>query len=417
MSDGRSWRRPTARATDGSTRTCVASCQPAMEFHGRVNDWVADVRQARERGDMVLFVADSHGRAERTVEILQEYDILAVPVERAEDAHHASVLVAVGSLSRGFRLADAALQLYAETDVFEEERRAPGKAPQPDQGVPLRPARPQGRRPRRPRRSRDRRIRRAQAARRPRHRQTPGVSRAPLSRRGQVVRPGRTARSHPEIHGRHTAGARPAGRHDVGEGQDARQEGDARHGRGAAQALRAAPRRPRPRVRRRYPLAAGVRGRVPYEPTVDQANAIADIKKDMEAPTPMDRLLCGDVGYGKTEVAMRAAFKSVMDGKQVAFLAPTTVLAFQHVKTLRERFAGFPVDHRRGQPLPHPSRRRRRSWPARRPGRSTWSSARTGCCPRTWCSRISGCSSSTRSSGSASRTRSASSRCARRSTC
>ena len=57
----------------------------------------------------------------------------------------------------------------------------------------------------------------------------------------------------------------------------------------------------------------------------------------------MDRLLCGDVGYGKTEVAMRGAFKAVMDGKQVAFLAPTTVLAFQHQKTLRERFAGFPV--------------------------------------------------------------------------
>ena len=68
-----------------------------------------------------------------------------------------------------------------------------------------------------------------------------------------------------------------------------------------------------------------------------------DIKSDMETPTPMDRLLCGDVGYGKTEVAMRAAFKAVMDGKQVAFLAPTTVLAFQHVKTLRDRFAGFPV--------------------------------------------------------------------------
>jgi len=80
-----------------------------------------------------------------------------------------------------------------------------------------------------------------------------------------------------------------------------------------------------------------------YELTVDQKSAIADIKRDMESPTPMDRLLCGDVGYGKTEVAMRAAFKAVMDGKQVAFLAPTTVLAFQHQKTLRERFAGFPV--------------------------------------------------------------------------
>src|SRR6185369_102209 len=72
-------------------------------------------------------------------------------------------------------------------------------------------------------------------------------------------------------------------------------------------------------------------------------NAITDITKDMETGTPMDRLLCGDVGYGKTEVAMRAAFKAVMDGKQVAFLAPTTILAFQHQRTLRERFAGFPV--------------------------------------------------------------------------
>src|SRR5262249_53889752 len=80
-----------------------------------------------------------------------------------------------------------------------------------------------------------------------------------------------------------------------------------------------------------------------YDLTVDQQTAIGDIKRDMESPTPMDRLLCGDVGYGKTEVAMRAAFKAVMDTKQVAFLAPTTVLAFQHQKTLRERFAGFPV--------------------------------------------------------------------------
>src|SRR6185312_10860690 len=80
-----------------------------------------------------------------------------------------------------------------------------------------------------------------------------------------------------------------------------------------------------------------------WELTPDQRTAIADIKRDMETASPMDRLLCGDVGYGKTEVAMRAAFKAVMDGKQVAFLAPTTVLAFQHVKTLRDRFAAFPV--------------------------------------------------------------------------
>ena len=80
-----------------------------------------------------------------------------------------------------------------------------------------------------------------------------------------------------------------------------------------------------------------------FNETEDQMNAIVDVKRDMESPTPMDRLLCGDVGYGKTEVAMRAAFKAVSDNRQVAVLAPTTVLAFQHYNTFRQRFAAFPI--------------------------------------------------------------------------
>jgi transcription-repair coupling factor (superfamily II helicase) len=80
-----------------------------------------------------------------------------------------------------------------------------------------------------------------------------------------------------------------------------------------------------------------------FTETDDQAAAIMDIKRDMESTQPMDRLLCGDVGYGKTEVSMRAAFKAVNDGKQVAVLAPTTVLAFQHFETFKRRFAAFPL--------------------------------------------------------------------------
>ena len=80
-----------------------------------------------------------------------------------------------------------------------------------------------------------------------------------------------------------------------------------------------------------------------FEETPDQVAAIGDIKKDMERGEPMDRLLCGDVGYGKTEVAMRASFKVVADSKQVALLAPTTVLTFQHFETFKKRFAAFPV--------------------------------------------------------------------------
>lgn len=80
-----------------------------------------------------------------------------------------------------------------------------------------------------------------------------------------------------------------------------------------------------------------------YEDTPDQSKASADVKKDMEQPSPMDRLVCGDVGFGKTEIAVRAAFKTCCDGKQAAVLVPTTILAFQHYKTFKERLKDFPV--------------------------------------------------------------------------
>ncbi|MBD3426162.1 MAG: transcription-repair coupling factor [Candidatus Omnitrophica bacterium] len=82
----------------------------------------------------------------------------------------------------------------------------------------------------------------------------------------------------------------------------------------------------------------------PYKETPDQLKATRDVKRDMESPRPMDRLLCGDVGYGKTEVAFRAAFKAVMDNKQVAFLVPTTILAEQHMNTFSRRCKGYPVN-------------------------------------------------------------------------
>lgn len=81
-----------------------------------------------------------------------------------------------------------------------------------------------------------------------------------------------------------------------------------------------------------------------YELTPDQAEAVKEIKQDMELPRPMDRLLCGDVGFGKTEVALRAAFKAVLSNKQVAFLCPTTILSSQHYRTMKERFKNFPVE-------------------------------------------------------------------------
>ena len=82
---------------------------------------------------------------------------------------------------------------------------------------------------------------------------------------------------------------------------------------------------------------------LPFKETADQAKSTLETKADMESPRPMDRLICGDVGYGKTEVAMRAAFKAVMDHKQVAILVPTTILAEQHYYNFSKRLEGFPV--------------------------------------------------------------------------
>ena len=121
----------------------------------------------------------------------------------------------------------------------------------------------------------------------------------------------------------------------------------------------------------------------PYVETPDQAAAMQEVKADMESGRPMDRLVCGDVGYGKTEMAIRAAFKAVMDGKQVAVLVPTTVLAQQHYQTFCERLAGFPV---RVEMLSRFRSDKEQRDGGARPGgraRSTSSSARTGCCSET----------------------------------
>ncbi|MBI4475728.1 MAG: transcription-repair coupling factor, partial [Acidobacteria bacterium] len=320
------------------------ACQPAVEFRGRMQDWIAEIRRRREAAETVLFVAATPGRAERIIELLAEYDLRGALVERSEDVHGAAALVATGNLSRGFRLGDGRLQVYAESDVFEEERRL--------------------------------------AERRP------SISKAFLSdlrdlKVGDLI-----------VHVDHGIGVF-VGLKQIGvavgepphEFLELRYAGDDKlfvpvERLDLVQKYTGATRPPldrlggtswekaKTRVKKAmrdmaeellklYAARKAIQGHAfspdthwqeefeaafPYELTPDQEAAIADIKNDLESPTPTDRLLCGDVGYGKTEVAMRAAFKAVMDSKQVAFLAPTTVLAFQHVKTLRERFAGFPVN-------------------------------------------------------------------------
>jgi len=317
------------------------ACQPAVEFSGRVPEWVEEIRRARQRGETLIFVANSAGRAERTIELLADYEIFAVPIERAEDAHAASLLVGVGRLSRGFRLPDARLQLWAETDVFEEERKvherrrsatrtflsdfrdlkAGDLVVHVDHGIGL----------------------------------FAGLKRLNVGLDPQEFMELRYAGEDKlfvpverlDLVQKYTGASRPALDRLGGTTWEK-----------AKTRVKKAMRDMAEELLKLYAARKSVPGHAfspdthwqqefedafEWELTPDQKTSIADIKGDMETPSPMDRLLCGDVGYGKTEVAMRAAFKAVMDGKQVAFLAPTTVLAFQHLKTLKDRFAAFPV--------------------------------------------------------------------------
>jgi len=317
------------------------SCQPAPTFHGRVPDWVAELRKGRELGETAVFVAETSGRAERVTEILRDYGVVAVDISRAEVTSGSALLVTTGLLTQGFRLPPAKLRLFAETDIFDEDRVGT--------------------------------QRRASAAK------------AFLSdfrdlKVGDLVvhvdngigvfvglkqiNVGHETREFMEL--RYAGDDKlfvPVDRLDLVQkfSGSARPTLDRLGGatwEKAKARVKKAMRDMADELLKLYAARKAVQGHAfppdthwqeefegafPYELTPDQATAVAEIKRDMESPTPMDRLLCGDVGFGKTEVAMRAAFKAVMDGKQVAVLAPTTVLALQHLKTLRTRFAAFPV--------------------------------------------------------------------------
>jgi transcription-repair coupling factor (superfamily II helicase) len=273
--------------------------------------------------------------------MLSDYQVPAAPIERGEDAHANAVLVAVGHLSKGFRLPAAGLQLWAETDVFDEERHTHEKRRSAtrtflsdfrdlkigdlvvhvDNGIGV----------------------------------FVGLKKIEVGLESQEFMELRYAGEDKlfvpverlDLVQKYTGASRPALDKLGGMTWEKAKTRVKKQMRDMAEELL-----------KLYASRKAIPGHAfspdshwqqefedafEWELTLDQANAVTDIKRDMESPTPMDRLLCGDVGYGKTEVAMRAAFKAVMDGKQVAVLAPTTVLAFQHLKTLTDRFAAFPV--------------------------------------------------------------------------
>jgi len=334
--------------------------QSAMRYHGRIADLAAGMNRAAEEGRTSLFVMPSLGVAERMVEILKDYEIesrLALTGETSSPST-TSVVVTVGRISGGFELPNSRLIVHVETDVFDET------ATQVDRrGTAAdRTSRPEGRR------------RRSKAAAflsdfrdlRPNdyvvhidH----GIARfgglqtldlGPRSGEFMLLYYADEAKLYVPVERLDLVQ-----RYSSAEGHQPQLDrlGGLGWQKTKAKAKRAmrdmADELLRLYAERKlvggYAFAADTPWQQEFEDgfpfvlTPDQETAIEDVKKDMEEAVPMDRLLCGDVGYGKTEVAMRAAFKSVMEGKQAVVLTPTTVLAYQHYDTFRNRFAPFPV--------------------------------------------------------------------------
>lgn len=335
----------------------VLQTQPAPKFHGGLKALVEDLRQRLERRERVVAVLPSAGIAERVREILNEYEL---PLDHATEApgeakgtdHEkagsdpAAVLIARGELEQGVAFPDLRLLLLADSDLFGDfawgsagrrdrsrvasflsdlsDLKVGDYVVHVDHGIGLY----QG-------------LRQLDVERAPRDfmlltYQDGARLYVPLERLDLV-----------EKYRASGDGAKPPLDRLGGSTWARTQTRVKRALRDMAQELLGLYANRKINAGVSYspdsPWQKEFEDAFEFEETADQSASLTEIKRDLESPQPMDRLLCGDVGYGKTELAMRVAFKVVQDSKQVAVLAPTTVLAFQHFTTFRQRLAPFPV--------------------------------------------------------------------------
>ena len=334
--------------------------QSVRRYHGRLPELASDVKRARdERNAGVLLVMHSPGVAERVAEILSDYNVVASVVLSGEATTSATtqtggVFVTVGRLSGGFELPDAGLILHVENDLFDESSDTELRAETKKEKVKRRKSKTAAFL------SDFRDLKVGDFVVHVDH----GIARfgglqtldLGENRRGEFMLLYYADDAKLYV---------PVERLDLVQRYSSAESNqptlDRLGGLGWQKTKAKAKRAMRDmadellRLYAERKLVGGYAfaGDSPWQSefeegfeyvlTPDQETAIEDVKHDMQEAVPMDRLLCGDVGYGKTEVAMRAAFKAVMESKQIAVLTPTTVLAYQHFETFRTRFAAFPV--------------------------------------------------------------------------
>jgi len=329
---------------------------PADHFQGRIRDLVNRAEQAGREREGWLLVMHSQGMADRLHDILNEYGLVASRLQPETTDAQASAgtdlsswphgfFIAVGDLSCGFELPDGGLHVFSQEEIFgEPETRVQPRARREKSGVFI---------------SDFRDLKPGDFVVHIEH----GVGQFQGLRKIGV---GQTEREFVLLHYRddaklyvpaerldliqkyNTAGDKGPALERLGGGHWEKTKGRIKKSMRdmAEELLQLYARRKMVKGYAFHPddeLQREFEQSFEFTETPDQNAAILDVKRDMEAETPMDRLICGDVGYGKTEVAMRAAFKAVTDGKQVAVLAPTTLLAFQHLNTFRARMQAFPV--------------------------------------------------------------------------
>ncbi len=337
---------------DSELSPIYISTQTTRKYHGNIRDLIADISKFRESGEKIAFILSNLGRAERMNDILREYEIPAHLCRTGEQEEpgarqsESAILLGIGNLHSGYYLPAANLRVLTSHDLFDESDVGAG------------------------------------------HKKTKNAQRNLFISDFRDLKPGdfvvHIDHGIGVFNGLKTIGMQEGSKEFVlltyqddaklyvpVERLDLIQKYSSMGGtRPTLDRLGGTSwSRTKTRIKKSmrdmaeellklyaqrqmvpgYSFSSDTAWQQEFEDafefdlTRDQVDALASVKSDMEAARPMDRLLCGDVGYGKTEVAMRAAFKAVMDGKQVAILAPTTVLAFQHYNTLQQRFTAFPA--------------------------------------------------------------------------